>query len=118
MSRPDYDKVKLKNDDAQAAILTTSYKEALEKVMPPSVRAQRWADLAYAKETKVFHNEGQVVYSDPLDALHVQVRAMENISKQCGDYPDSSMKFTTPDGKSVTFEMHFGGEDDADSQEG
>jgi hypothetical protein len=112
-----YDGEKLTADDAQAAILTTSYKEALEKVMPPSVRAARWADLAYAKETKVFHNEGQVVYSDPLDALHVQIRAMENISKQCGDYPDPSMSFKTPDGKSVTFEMHFGGED-ADTEEG
>lgn len=109
---PERKNVKLTNEDAQAAILANAYQVAMEKEMPPSVRAKKWKKLANAKETKVFHNEGEVVYSDKVEALQIQVRAMENISKQMGDYPVPGISFEGANGEKVTFEMHFGGREE------
>lgn len=107
---------KLSNIDAQSAILNNLTRKALDTELPPSERARRWKDLAFAQETKVFHNEGEVVYSDPVEALQIQVRAMENISKIMNDYPNSTLSLEGQNGQRVTFEMNFSGKEDHEKE--
>jgi len=40
-----------------------------------------------AKRVQVFNDKGQIIYSDPLDALEIQQRARQDAHKLRGDYP-------------------------------
>lgn len=102
----------LTQTDAQDAIWNTPFRKELEDQIPPSVRVAKWKSLIDAQEIKVFNGERGIVYSRPMDALNVQLMAMEKVSRLAGDFPSAALTFGTGDGKKVTLEMHFGGEED------
>jgi len=59
-----------------------------------------------AKETKVFHNEGQVVYSDPLIAWGIRQGARKDAHALRGDYPPEKKELSGRNGGPIKVILH------------
>jgi hypothetical protein len=59
-----------------------------------------------AKETKVFHHEGQVVYSDPLIAWGVRQEARKDAHALRGDYPPEKKEISGRNGGPIKVILH------------
>jgi hypothetical protein len=105
----------LTNNDAQHAIFNTPFHKELDERIPPSVLAEKWKSLMEAEETKVFHHEGRIVYSKPVQALQVQLLATDKVTKLKGYYPNPALSFEGANGQKVSFEIHLGGEEDGET---
>jgi len=60
--------------------------------------------LLHAKQTKVFHDKGEVVYSDPLDDNQTQLKALDMAYKVRGGYAAEKHEVTGKDGGPVQTE--------------
>lgn len=108
---------KLTQNDAQQAIQEHPFFKEFDERMPVSELAQKVVDLINAKEVKVFcTRKGEIVKSEPMDALDVQKDMVKWAAGIKGITPKTGVKFEGTNGENITFELYLGGKEEKDAK--
>lgn len=110
------DESRLSENDAQEAILNNPYLKELKDAVPPSVWAKKVAELLEAQEIKVFHHEGFLSYSTPLNDNATQRDVAKWLGGVMGVVPKTGVKVEGAGGVTVIIDADYSGKEQGDEE--